>query len=464
MLRLTLAWRQCVACAPALLGALAIAGLGSTAANAQPAALEQVVKPYTMRAGELRNDTDGEKEIFRQVISGGDVPWIRVSFSRLELAPGSRLLLRSLADDATQTLTATTAAQWSNSSAYFNGADVELRLIAAAGNALNAVEVDRILVGVWSSAERSQCGPTDDRVASSEPERARLLDIGCTASIYNEESCFITAGHCLSSPSFASIVEFNVPLSNGSGSLNHPPPEDQYALTNERTFTNGGVGDDWGLFKVFPNSETGLMPFEAQGAAMTLADSLPGNNDSVHIVGYGVDNGSANQTQQESFGPIASVGGSTVRYVADTEGGNSGSAVTQVGTDEVVAIHTHGGCNVSGSGSNAGTGITHAPLQAALATFCGNGGGDDIGCADVDRMFARCNAAGNIQVLVRMTDASHSGDSVTATVDGNPVNLPLNFLGGQIGFGLVPGSSGTHVVSLSEPAGCSIPDVTVTCP
>ena len=90
------------------------------------------------------------------------------------------------------------------------------------------------------------------------------------------------------------------------------------------------------------------------------AGSGPGNSDS----------GSANQTQQVSTGAVTSVSSSTntLKYNADTEGGNSGSAVLVGG--RVVAIHTNGGCRTAGRGANSGTLIGNTAFQSAYAAVC----------------------------------------------------------------------------------------------
>src|SRR5690606_34407721 len=69
--------------------------------------------------------------------------------------------------------------------------------------------------------------------------------------------------------------------------------------------------------------------------------------------------------QQTSTGPFDSLNGTTLAYVSDTTGGNSGSPVILHGTDQAVGIHTHGGCSSSG-GSNKGTSSLFSPLQQAL--------------------------------------------------------------------------------------------------
>lgn len=426
-------------------------------AMAEPAPVEHVVVPMKLDSGALDNLLESEQVAFEQIVDARDAPWIRLVFSDSQLAPGSRLVMTSLYDGATQRLDAGTLEQWGNTSAYFNGHAVRVRLVSAPGARGDRIAMNEVVAGVWPPAlPESQCGPTDDRVPSSEPERARLLNIGCTASIYHENSCFITAGHCLSSPSLASIVQFNVPLSLPNGGLQHPPPEDQYSLTSERDFVNGGAGNDWGLFKVFPNAVTGLMPFEAQGASLTLATSIPSPGATAQIVGYGVDSGTANQTQQVSDGPIVNTSGTTLRYQADTEGGNSGSAVTALATDEVIGIHTHGGCNTTGS--NAGTEITHPNLQAALNGFCDAGGG--VACGDIVFFNGRCRADGTLQALAVLANTSHNGETITLTVDGNAQVVTIQ---GRLALYSQGGFTGTHTVSVSEPAACGL-SITRNCP
>lgn len=149
-----------------------------------------------------------------------------------------------------------------------------------------------------------------------------------------------------------------------NGTLQHPGPEDQYSVNvSTKIFTNGGVGNDWGVFEVYPNSITGLMPKQAQNAYWPLVQDL--GPDSIRITGYGVDDGTANQTQQTHIGPNAGSSGTTMRYVTDTEGGNSGSPVIDGLTNNAVGVHTHGGCGVS-SGNNNGTSTFHAAFWAAV--------------------------------------------------------------------------------------------------
>jgi V8-like Glu-specific endopeptidase len=54
-----------------------------------------------------------------------------------------------------------------------------------------------------------------------------------------------------------------------------------------------------------------------------------------------------------------------MKYVTDTEGGNSGSPVIDALTNTAVGVHTHGGCTSSG-GNNNGTSTFHAAFWAAV--------------------------------------------------------------------------------------------------
>jgi V8-like Glu-specific endopeptidase len=445
-----------------LLAAAAI--LAAAPALAEPSAIEHRLVPHTLSSGPRDNLGGAEAVVFSSVVQVQDAPWLRLTFRRVELGDDSYLRVTSLQDGAVQTLGPRVLAQWRNTSAYFNGSAVLVELVAAPRARGLVVDIGDVYAGVAPTNPESQCGPTDDRVPSDVASRARLLDIGCTASIYTEESCFITAGHCTSTSSLLDTVEFNVPPSLSNGTIQHPGPEDQYAVdVASREFVDGGIGNDWGLFKVFPNSQTNLMPFQAQGERVNLGSTNPPVNDTVTIIGYGVDSGTANQTQQVSSGPITSSSTTTLQYRADTEGGNSGSCVSWDATGDIVAIHTHGGCSTGGGGANSGTAITLNSLQTALSDFCTAGGGD-IPCGDIVRLQGVCKLRGTnrtVQAKVTLTNTSHSGQTVEISIDGTPHTATISSrvaTFSQGGF-----SAGQHTVSLTDPAGC-VPAVTVTCP
>lgn len=419
--------------------------------------------PLDLSTGQLDNPTDGELLVFDEVVEIADAPWMRLRFERVDLEPGSYLLITSLEDGAAQTLDRVSIAQWHNRTAYFNGSALRVQLYAGAETFGNGFALDVVIRGELDPGGviTSQCGPVDDRVLSDEASRGRLLDIGCTAFIFSTESCFMTAGHCLSFA--ANVVEFNVPPSQGNGNLQHPGPEDQYTVDSaSREFVIGAIGNDWGLFRVFANSNTGLMPYEAQGEFVELDTMLPELPENIDLVGYGVDNGVDNQVQQRSVGPITSISGGgapAVFHRADTEGGSSGSAIISETTGKVIAIHTHAGCTTGGGGSNASTGITNAGLQNALIDYCII---DDTGvaCEDIDVIGSQCTFNGRIRFRVRFADDSHDGETVTIAIDGEPIVVPIH---GNRARYQEAGFSGTHTVTLEDPPDC-VGDMIVECP
>lgn len=343
-------------------------------AQAAPNQVPETVVSHRYDSGQLQPRSAAREVLVSHRVEVKDAPWLRLDLAGTRLADGAVLTLRSELDGATQTLTAESLQTWQYSSAYFNGAAVSVEL-SGAGAKASRLRIPTLIAGLRGNPSddvgtESICGRTDDRVPSDFPERARLMNVGCTATIAASNSCFITAGHCMTSS--ATVVEFNVPASLSSGTVQHPGPEDQYVLTQSRLYTNGGTGNDWGVFTVNPNTETGLMPFEAQGAKVKVVTTMPASGAAVEIIGYGVDSGTANQTQQVHSGNITAISGTTVNYRVDTEGGNSGSSVGWLGSasKDIVAIHTHGGCSRRQNSANAGTAATHPDFQAALAELC----------------------------------------------------------------------------------------------
>src|SRR5690606_26825893 len=213
-------------------------------------------------------------------------------------------------------------------------------------------------------APESQCGPEDNRVPSDDPKAGRVMFNGCTGWLIHDEKV-VTAGHRISG---ASVIQVNVPPSLPGGAAQHPGPEDQYSIDMaSRVWVNGGIGNDWGIFRVFDNTQTGLQPVVAQGGGYfhVRQDLAP---PTIRITGYGVDTGTSNQTQQTHTGPNAGSSGTTMRYQVDTTGGNSGSPVIDEATGDALGVHTHGGCSTSGSGSNSGTSLFNTAFWAAVGT------------------------------------------------------------------------------------------------
>ncbi|MBT8485154.1 MAG: hypothetical protein KJO43_06210 [Phycisphaerae bacterium] len=331
-------------------------------------------------SGFVVNDGVERAVVYETIVEVPAAAWIRLAFATAELgvAPdgGADTILRvtALRDGGTQHHTATTLAQWQDTTAYFNGGTLHIEIEADPGAAASRIIVNEATVGPLvpsAPAADTICGTTDDRQLSDDPRAGRLVPIGCTAWLIDDANhCFLTAGHCAPAGS-GGTMEFNVPLSTGGGALQHPGPEDQYAIDPTSMQSNGGqgIGNDWAYFGCFPNTETGLTPVEAQGDFFVL--SLPpavGGQD-IRITGYGTTSSPVppqwNQVQKTHAGPYASFAGSAVAYTTDTTGGNSGSPVINESTGFAIGIHTHGGCG-AGGGANNGTGNNNSGLQNAL--------------------------------------------------------------------------------------------------
>lgn len=345
---------------------------------AQPGRLPRHDLPINVAVGPVENVTASAVVVFDELIDGGRVPWMRLQFRDVVLPAGSYVVLSSDFDGGTQILDARSLQQWRNASAYFNGSTVRVELVAGPNSAGTRLTISGITVGEWQGddLEFTQCGTTDDRVPSNHPGVARLMPATCTAWIFNEHSCFMSAGHCLDNPASVEFVEFNVPPSLSGGTVQFSAPEDQYpVLLDSVQFRDNGVGDDYGLFRTSPNTTTGLTAYEVQQFAFPLASTAPSEWEGfVTIIGHGSDTGTANHTQQTSVGPFMGFQGSpdapAVKHAADTTGGSSGSPIILDATGKVIGIHTHGGCNAGITDTNKGTALVHPVLESWYTFTC----------------------------------------------------------------------------------------------
>lgn len=229
-----------------------------------------------------------------------------------------------------------------------------------------------LLTSTYSIADsKSICGDEDGRILSFEPKIGRLSTLednkGCTATLISD-SCAITAGHC---KDVLIRAEFNTPLSvNGI-----PQPskiEDVYMIDSESIkLEDDGPGKDWAVFKFKANTITQKLPGEVQGY-YNISYSKVRKKNQIRITGYGVDkkDKTGNFAQQTHTGTLKSVGNifnrTQIKHDVDTMGGNSGSTIILEKTQEIIGIHSHGGCTDLG-GTNAGTLISkHKRLIKAI--------------------------------------------------------------------------------------------------
>ena len=243
--------------------------------------------PYEADSGLVANPATTTRPVFADVVQSQDASWIRVYFGKVRLAPGSLIRITSLLDNDVQELDAAGLAMWGNTSAYFNGDTVVVQLIAGAKTQNNRLAIDAIArPAPQPVGDPGQCGicDGDDRVPSNEEWSSRLLPAGCTASVFNDSSCMVSAGHCIGGNM---VVQFNVPNSNGDCSLNNPPANDQFPIVTTQE-TNGGVGNDWSVLIPGTNGQ-GQLPFDRYGVMRPIAASPVSVGAPAQVWGYGVD-------------------------------------------------------------------------------------------------------------------------------------------------------------------------------
>lgn len=388
-----------------LAAASLLVSAGAVAQEILPHEVARRVERIGIDSGVIAHEGGRETTIYQTLVRVGDAPWLRLSFSEATLSPGAFVRVTSAKDGYTQRLDAAAMQVWGNTSAYFNGDTLMVEIVARRGG-LNRIVINEAEVGMEPDRTDTICGTTDDRVLSNDARQGRAMPIGCTAWMITDcARCFITAGHC--STASLQVIQFNVPLSLPNGTLQNPPPEDQYSVdVSSKQSVNGGVGNDWGYFGTFRNTTTGLTPYEKMGhVAYTLAAAAPAvAGQTLRITGYGLTSpaNTLNQVQKTHTGSYNSVAGNTVTHRVDTTGGNSGSPVEDTTTGLAIAIHTHAGCTSTG-GANQATNIGIAALRTALLNprgVCllglpGDTNGDRrVDFADLNRILSEFGSTG----------------------------------------------------------------------
>ncbi len=323
-------------------------------------------RPYLRDSGLRANNGDSGVVLFRETVQVEGAAWLRVYFGAIELAPGSTVRLTSLLDNEVQALDVAGLAQWGGTSAYFNGDAVAVELIGGPKTARNRLVIDHVTVEIGAPLPIGFCGicDGDDRVPTDEDWAGRLMPGGCSAAVWNEDSCLVSAGHCVAPND---VIEFRVPPSNPDSTLNHPPVEDQFPIVDSM-FANGGVGNDWAVMRTGTNN-LGQTAFERYGQLRRIAADPVDIGELLAVWGFGFDTERERmQTQQGSTGTVMSVQTSHYTYDVDTTFGGSGSAVIRgcAGCDpEIVAIATHCDCP-----NNIGTRVDLAAFAAARQSLC----------------------------------------------------------------------------------------------
>ena len=308
----------------------------------------------------LRGNPDAiSKSVFQQLIHVPDAAWMRVYFAEAVLEPGSLVRMTSMLDNQVQTLDADGLAMWNSATAYFNGDQVMVELIASGASKANRIVVQQVLAELGAAMPITLCGlcAADDRTPSSVDYAGRLMPSGCSAAVYNQTSCLVSAGHCAPS---SDVIQFRVPATLPNCNTQNPPVAEQFPITGS-LFSNAGPGSDWAVLSTGVNS-LGQTILDRYGEFRPVAPLVPGGG-AVQVFGFGSSKFcTVSQTQQLSPGTITFVGGSSFSHTADTTGGNSGSGVFQ--NDFIIGIATHCPCQ------NTAQRIDHPPFVAARDTLC----------------------------------------------------------------------------------------------
>ncbi|MCB9854508.1 MAG: hypothetical protein H6818_02390 [Phycisphaerales bacterium] len=375
------------------IAAIAAAFLLAGSANAD-APMSLVGRPATESATPIAVAEVSGQPLAELVEHAPGAAWMRVRFERVDFpgfAPGQGGYLRitSLFDGAVQILDADDYERWQQYSAYFNGDAVRIEAISPIRSGRATLLIAEVISEssddvVESGAPRTICGALDDRILSSDPRVARVVVAEgdftsvCTATIIGDGNrCFLTSGGCAGALGAGVVIEFNAPLSYPNGeTLIHPAPADQYVADGASVQRQTGeAGDDWGYFGCFPNSTTGLTPFESQGEYFDLADEIPAaSNQTLRTFGNGVTVPPVFRTwsfvAKEVTGPFVGQTGDELRVVTDATFGDSGAAVTVDATGEMIGILVDDGC-AEFAGANLATSVNDSSLRKALSAPTG---------------------------------------------------------------------------------------------
>lgn len=470
-----------LACAALTLGAVGTS-------QAAPSAYD--IKPHVFKSAAA-----GSKEAaaLSHVVRVKGAQWVRVQFGDVVLSEGSQVRLTSLADGQTQHLTASTLSQWQHTSAFFNGSAVRVELIAAPGIrgdhfAIQSVmagragapanpTISKVVASANPNAPESVCG-ADDRKPSALAYSARLSYY--TSAALTSDGCMVSAGSAFQDSGWAEVVEFNVPKSDARGFPRAAAVKDQYVISTNSLAVND-ANQDWAVFQVLPNSETGLMPDAAQNhAGLPVASAAPAVGAAALVVGYGKNETKRSMSfaQASATGTVQSVDTSTglMGYNVDTEQGSGGSPVVVNG--QIAGVHVYAGCAGAPGGSSrtglaqdappsANLGVmlgTNDQFKAAYQTVCKGAGVERPTCRDFKAASVSCSVdmPGAVEMSATMRSTAFDGQMLRVRIDDMSLQLPI--IDGTAFMGVIgSGTGNTHTVTLEDPKGCKGATRTVTC-
>ncbi|RJP33672.1 MAG: hypothetical protein C4547_11915 [Phycisphaerales bacterium] len=409
--------------------------------------------PVNVDTGRLDNASDEYVVVYDDVVWKENAAWLRLYFSSVVTPQGSFIRVTSVFDNETQELDAQALAEWSDTTAYFNGDTLIVELWAAPHTVGNRFVIEKIAFEnglIHPPSAAGECGICngDNRTPSFEEWACRLMPVGCSASVYNTESCMVSAGHCMSGNL---VAQFRVPPSSGCRPQN-PGVSDQFPIISRQS-TNGGVGNDWAVMTTGTNN-VGQKAFQRYGVMRPIAEVLP-SSGATDVWGYGVSSiCERTQAQQDSPGNIISRQATFYTYTNDVTGGNSGSGY--IFQNQIIGVVTH--CNQGGCG-NIATRIDHSAFKAAIAALCPAGG---VGCDDIQKHKSKCKSNGGIKGKVVLFTNEFNGEKIQVNIDGDR-EIELTISGKKAVYKNFFESPGEHTVMMTRPR-CVQFDKRVNCP
>ena len=180
---------------------------------------------------------------------------LRLYFEEVELGPNSYLLLKGR-EGIEQKLNIEALQNWRNSSAYFNGNRIVLSIYQAPGETfrIRTKEVKKVAAmvvrGNLDKTSQEELPGKQRRAAADLPDFVRAVGRFSNGVTAHYTGWIANNGAIISSINLArqgdpaclglDVIEFNMPLSNPDGSINHAHPDDQYPLGKSEFYAIAG--------------------------------------------------------------------------------------------------------------------------------------------------------------------------------------------------------------------------------
>lgn len=362
--------------APSLFGQVALQPLDIARLVAREQAAQPIEVPPELKtalvidSGNQPGERSGDVVVWSRLVTLPNTAWLRLHFGALDLQAGSTIRMTSMLDFETQTFNASDAEMWSNSSAYFNGHEVLLELVAGAETTANRVQLAAVSYETSGGGGGMDyicgIGAGDDRYTPSQYGwAARIGAGGCSSAMFSPLSVFVTAAHC--NVTSGAVIQFNVPPSLPNCNTVNAAVNDQFPVGQYLKSTYPGFGNDWGVFQVGTNG-LGQKPYQRYGVYRAINSTVPAYGTFCQSWGFGADSGGPECVKQYTLqlGPgniLATSSPNTITaFTSDVQGGSSGSALIVNGG--IVAVITH--CEPTAAhGGGWGTNVNHPGFVAA---------------------------------------------------------------------------------------------------